>query len=187
MLVSGSILVWLVSIVVFLVGWAMAKLTMNKDRGGKIQLAGAAIWVLSMAMCGVGMMTDSRSTGVPAADRRAASAPAVSASAPTTASVQCEIDLKCWAERHSAAATVRCDDAVERLAKYSHKWTDGFLEPKFSHFRWRERDKGTVTYIGDKIQFQNGFGALQNHIYECDFDPRLERVVDARARPGRLE
>jgi hypothetical protein len=41
---------------------------------------------------------------------------------------------------------------------------------KFSHFRWKDEARGVMAYIGDKIRFQNGFGAWQPHVYECDLD-----------------
>lgn len=99
---------------------------------------------------------------------------------------KCQMDLQCWGDKHNVAAGVYCDDYVEKLAKYSHEWTDGMLEPKFSHFRWKDRSKGYITYIGDKIKFQNGFGAWQNYVYECDLDPETNTVLDVRAQPGRL-
>ncbi|OQX27599.1 MAG: hypothetical protein BWK80_04550 [Desulfobacteraceae bacterium IS3] len=95
----------------------------------------------------------------------------------------CHLDLQCWGDKHHIAASIRCTGHVEKLAKYSHKWTDGILESKFSQFRWINMDKGIVTYIGDKIQFQNGFGAWQNYTYECDYDPNSDIVIDVRARP----
>lgn len=98
----------------------------------------------------------------------------------------CRHDLQCWGDKGTIAAGTFCDGPVERLAKYAHQWTDGWLEPKFSRFRWKDREKGHVTYIGDKIQFQNGFGAFQNYIYECDFDPVANKVLDVRARAGKL-
>ena len=100
---------------------------------------------------------------------------------------QCKKDLKCLAEKNFGSATVYCSSYIEKLAKYDFKWTDsGWLETKFSHFRWKDREKGVITYIGDKAMFQNGFGAWQNHIYECDFSTNDEKVLDIRARPGRL-
>nr|VFK35242.1 MAG: protein of unknown function (DUF4875) [Candidatus Kentron sp. MB]VFK77195.1 MAG: protein of unknown function (DUF4875) [Candidatus Kentron sp. MB] len=75
---------------------------------------------------------------------------------------KCQMDLRCWGDKHNITASVYCDDYVEKLAKYSHEWTDGMLEPKFSHFRWKDKSKDYITYIGDKIKFQNGFGAWQN-------------------------
>ena len=53
-------------------------------------------------------------------------------------------------------------------------------------FRWKNEDRGILTYIGDKIRFQNGFGAWQDMIYECDYDPSTKSAMDVRVRPGRL-
>ncbi|MDC7831626.1 hypothetical protein [Pseudomonas benzopyrenica] len=108
---------------------------------------------------------------------------------PKTAKVDdatCKADLQCWGDKNSVGASVYCKDPVSRLAKYSFRWTDGTFETKFSHFRWLNKGKGTVTYIGDKIEFQNGFGAYQSHVYECDFDPASNTVLAVRAQPGRL-
>lgn len=87
--------------------------------------------------------------------------------------------------RGEVAALVRCPRRVERLAQYTHRWTDGFLEPKFSHSR-STGNRNVVTYLGDRLEFQNGFGAWQPHIYECDLNVVTEQVVAVRARPGRL-
>ena len=89
------------------------------------------------------------------------------------------------AQRGEVAARVTCPRRVERLAHYALRWTDGFLEPKFSHSRPTGKPD-VVTYIGDSIEFQNGFGAWQPHVYECDLNVVTEQVVDVRARPGRL-
>lgn len=105
---------------------------------------------------------------------------------PAFNAAECVKDLSCWADHHHIEATIRCEKYVERLAKYSHQWTDKWHETKFSHFRWKNSKKGTVTYIGDKIRFQNGFGAWQNSVYECDFDPASKQVLDVRAKHGRL-
>lgn len=98
----------------------------------------------------------------------------------------CKKDLRCWGEKNMVAASVYCKREVERLAKYSVKWTDGALELKVSRYRWAEKDAGTLTYLGDKAQFQNGFGAYQNVVYECDFDPTSKSVQDVRVREGHI-
>lgn len=98
----------------------------------------------------------------------------------------CKKDIQCWGDKNNVEAGIQCDEYVERLANYSFEWTDGWMEPKFSHFRWLNMDKGYVTYIGDKIKFQNGFGAWQQYTYECDFDPETNLVMDVRAAPGRI-
>lgn len=98
----------------------------------------------------------------------------------------CRADLQCWGDKHLVSAGVYCKAPVEAMAKYSARWTDGTFEPKFSRFRWLSEEQGTLTFIGDKIEFQNGFGAFQGHTYECDFSPAGDRVIDVRAQPGRL-
>lgn len=98
----------------------------------------------------------------------------------------CRADLQCWGNKHSTAAGIRCKRPIERAASYSFEWTDKWYEPKVSHFGWKNKEAGLVTFIGDKVKFQNGFGAWQNMIYECDYDPGKEQVLDVRIREGRL-
>ena len=63
---------------------------------------------------------------------------------------------------------------------------DGIFEPKFGRFRWLNQAEGTLTKVGDRVEFQNGFGAYSRVIYECDFDPRTNDVLAVRAHEGRL-
>lgn len=129
----------------------------------------AVIVAIGFAMCSGG---DKETTG--------AEAP------PKVDDATCRKDLQCWGDRQSIGGGIRCKNPVEKLAKFSSRWTDGTFETKFSHFRWLDQNKGTLTLIGDKIEFQNGFGAFQKHIYECDYDPINEQVLSVRARPGVL-
>lgn len=99
---------------------------------------------------------------------------------------QCRQTLSCWGEKVGYQAHSECKRHIERLARYDVEWEDGFLDPAFTHYRWADREAGTVTIIGDKIKFQNGFGAWQNHIYECDVLPEADLVLEVRAQPGRL-
>lgn len=101
--------------------------------------------------------------------------------------IACKADLQCWGDRNSIAASFKCDDKIEKLAKYSFKWTDGLLGVKFSNFKWKNTQMGQITYIGDSIQFQNGMGAWQNYSYQCDYDPATESVLNVIASPGRLD
>lgn len=98
----------------------------------------------------------------------------------------CRDRLECWGEQNSVTASFECSQLVERSAKYTHEWTDGWMGIKFSHYRWKDKKAGVVTHIGDKVRFQNVFGAWQNMVYECDFDPASKRVLDVRVRAGRL-
>lgn len=98
----------------------------------------------------------------------------------------CKQNIQCWGDKHLLSATISCQPWVEKLAKYDHQWTDGWTETKFSRFKWYDPAAKTVTYIGDKIKFQNGFGAWQHMIYECDYDTLGQKVLNVRATPGRL-
>lgn len=60
------------------------------------------------------------------------------------------------------------------------------FEPKFSHAAWSDQDQGVITFVGDKIQYQNGFGAYLNSIYRCTYDPNIKAVVAVSAAPGSL-
>ncbi|UOD29427.1 zinc ribbon domain-containing protein [Massilia violaceinigra] len=95
-------------------------------------------------------------------------------------------DLQCRGNNTLGSAAVYCRSHVERLATHAVRWTDKMLEPKFSRFRWRNPVAGEITYIGDKIEFQNGFGAYTPIIYECDLAADEKTVLDVRVQEGRL-
>lgn len=153
-----------------------------KDPGTKASNIIGGFIVLAVIIFGISMCSSNDESST-SSDT---SAPAKTPEKIAAEAAACKKDLSCWGEKHSISAAVYCDDHVEKLAKYDHEWTDGLLELKFSHYRWKNIDKGIVTYIGDKIKFQNGFGAWQNQVYECDFDPATEAILDVSAAPGRL-
>lgn len=157
----------------------------KKSKAGKIVL-----WTIVLIVA-IGWLGPKSETDTPTstADSKTAKASAEPAPKPEKieAKAGCEKgDLQCWGEKNVVAAGVRCKRPIERFAKYDFKWTDGFLEPKMSHYRWSDIDANIVTYIGDKVQFQNGFGAFITMIYECDMSPDGETVLDVRIREGRL-
>ena len=49
-----------------------------------------------------------------------------------------------------------------------------------------DQSRGIITYVGDKISFQNGFGAWVNSTYACDYEAGTDTAFDARAWAGRL-
>ncbi|MBC2659815.1 hypothetical protein H7A76_30645 [Pseudomonas sp. MSSRFD41] len=107
-------------------------------------------------------------------------------SAASVNDIECQRELSCWGDKNFAIASATCRREIEKLAKYSFKWTDGFTDFKFSKYRWSNQKNLIVTYIGDKIQFQNGFGAYEGFTYECDFDTLNKSVKNVIANPGRL-
>ena len=84
-------------------------------------------------------------------------------------------------------AAVQCPDHIERLAQYGARWTDGMLEPKFPRSGWQDAANYLAVYMGDAIEFQNGFGAWQRYRYSCVVDVKNEQVIDVAAVPGRLQ
>lgn len=79
-----------------------------------------------------------------------------------------------------------CKDPIERLAAHDVKWTDGTFDLKFSRLKWKDKAEGIITYVGDKVKFQNGFGAYSPMIYECDLAADNKTVLAVRAFEGRL-
>lgn len=97
----------------------------------------------------------------------------------------CHRELDCIGPKKKVLANAYCEAGVANLAKYQAEWTNGWTEMKFPYYRWGNQT-GVVTYYGGSIKFQNGFGAWQNMVYECDFDIRGDRPIDVRAEVGRL-
>lgn len=107
------------------------------------------------------------------------------------ADADCRTSLQCWGDRNLGKAHVYCKDYLERLALHRVRWTDeGLLDRKFSRFHWLNQGAGTITYIGDKAEFQNGYGAYTPVTYACnvgDLDASRPTVLGVRVlREGRL-
>lgn len=98
----------------------------------------------------------------------------------------CKKNLQCWFEKTMPDASYPCQKSIEKRAKHSLKWTDGTFETKFSKMSWQDKEKGIINIIGDKVEFQNGFGAWTNMIYACTYDPNTKQVIDVLIDEGRL-
>lgn len=83
----------------------------------------------------------------------------------------CRQELQCWGDKHSLRATLACQPLIENSARYNYEWTDGWLGAKLTRFRWKKRKAGLISYYGDKVKFQNGFGAWVRMAYWCDYNP----------------
>ncbi|TVR11986.1 MAG: hypothetical protein EA385_00390 [Salinarimonadaceae bacterium] len=98
----------------------------------------------------------------------------------------CRSDFTCWGRDRRIDAEVRCKREIERQARYAHEWTSSWTEPMFSRFAWQDQEAGVMTYFGDRLRFQNGFGAWVNMSYSCDYDTERDVAVQVRAGEGRL-
>lgn len=102
----------------------------------------------------------------------------------------CRNDASCTGEKYRQAVTTACPEIIERQARFDIRWTNHLLESRFLPIvRWHGidgRKKGLVDFEGDKVQFQNGFGAWQNYYYVCTYDIGKNQIVDLKLRPGHL-
>lgn len=92
-------------------------------------------------------------------------------------------DAAWLANKFDVESTMACKPAVERLAKFNFEWFDSWSEMKFPSFYTKTRGPGVFVVTGEKIKFQNGFGAWQIMKYECAYDAVNRRVVSADASP----
>ena len=112
--------------------------------------------------------------------------PAARALAEQREDMLCKQSLDCFASKYQGRAGTDCRGPVERLAKNSFEWTTGALDARFPRAKWLDQSASTVTYVGDTIKFQNGFGAWIIHTVECDYDPQARVVLGVRANAGQL-
>ena len=96
-----------------------------------------------------------------------------------TADQQCARDAVCAAgEAHWwSLAEVYCPPLIEDFARYRFTWTDGWFGDKFDRLTVVASQEGAIKYIGDELEFQNGFGAWQRMNYSCVVDPVEETVI----------
>lgn len=91
----------------------------------------------------------------------------------------------CLADDHMIHASVVCKRQIERHAKYQAEWTDGLFEMIFARYSFNEAGD-VISYFGDKVKFQNGFGAWSNMIYKCEYNIETGSVVGTEVEEGRL-
>ena len=104
---------------------------------------------------------------------------------PPPPTVECGSDIQCLDAEHGIEASFKCADKVEALAKYNHRWIDGVIEPKFPKLRWANQERKEIAYLGDAIEFQNGFGSYIRHRYVCVYSTSLGQALTASATPGK--
>lgn len=103
------------------------------------------------------------------------------------ADAKCASDLQCWGERFKVDAIVACRPAIEAKAAHDVKWTDGFMVPMFTQLAWVDDRHTVIEYLGDKVEFQNGFGAMTPMTYVCTYDTTAKSLVSAEVTEGRLQ
>lgn len=98
----------------------------------------------------------------------------------------CDSALSCAVEEHRISAQVACNREIEGFANFSFRWTNTWTKPKYVRQSWDGNSRDTFRLFGDEIEFQNGFGAWQKHIYVCAYDFDRGAVVAVDVEPGRI-
>lgn len=96
----------------------------------------------------------------------------------------CRADIKCTGERNAIFASFACQREMEAQAKYAARWPDD--HPSWFYNEWRDAEKSAIVYLGDRLQLQNGFGAWENYIYSCTYDPDSDHVIEVFLAAGRI-
>lgn len=106
--------------------------------------------------------------------------------AKTASAEKCINSRKCIIDKYFGAVEASCSLVIQRMAKYSYEWTNGWTGFKFRAEPARVGDNLVVRFYGDKLRLQNGFGAWSNTAYSCDVDLLSGQIVDVDAWTGRL-
>lgn len=97
---------------------------------------------------------------------------------------ECAPGQPCWPTRHQSAAMLACKPHIEARAKNQARWPHGYPEPVYAEAL--DDPAGGVVYLGDDVQFQNGFGAWTWYIYACHYDPTTRRAIRLEMAEGRI-
>jgi len=96
---------------------------------------------------------------------------------------QCKKSLSCWGDKNMGKAIYYCKDKLEQLPRFDYKWDDGYFDAEmFDSYKWADKDKLIITYVGHNLKIQNGFGAWRRAEYSCVYDTVNEKVLEVRMR-----
>jgi hypothetical protein len=95
-------------------------------------------------------------------------------------------DAKALDEKYGPEAIVYCashaDEYLRSIAKFDFGWDEvGFLESKFDKYKQKTPAPGVLTMVTQKAKLQNGFGAFQHIILQCDYDTQAKKVLSYRS------
>lgn len=97
---------------------------------------------------------------------------------------ECRKSLQCTYDHSIYSATTACRSAIERQARFDVRWIED--SNIFTSAGWSDKRKGIINLVGDKVRFQNGFGAWQAIQYECVWDAVSQSLVTVNLTEGRL-
>lgn len=138
---------------------------------------GTVILIFIVIFIWIGVFTDNSSTPTTSSSTAEPATPAPQEPCTTDA---------CYADDNMAYAAGPCKRAIERYAKHQAEWLDGWTTPLFSKYSVSNEGGRLVTYFGDQVKFQNGFGAWTRMTYLCTYNPETKAVIKVLVEEGRL-
>jgi hypothetical protein len=96
----------------------------------------------------------------------------------------CVADVSCWAKRHLQEASRVCSAAVEQQARFDFRW-EASRPDRFTSAIMHNNGR-QISFIGDALKLQNGFGAWLTYSYNCRYDVGTQAVVAVQVTEGRM-
>lgn len=83
----------------------------------------------------------------------------------------CRADADCFRRTHALDAAIACQGAVADRARFSLEWMDGDSAAlaSFPVVAVADLATGGLLLTGDRVRFQNGFGAMERMRYACEW------------------
>lgn len=94
--------------------------------------------------------------------------------------LRCLQDLDCIQDKQDwfIGGSLACAREVERLANWGFEWTNPWPSPKFDSIGLASAQ--SFRLMGDRVRFQNGFGAWRQMQYTCWYQPLSDTVENVR-------
>jgi hypothetical protein len=97
---------------------------------------------------------------------------------------ECVADVSCWAKRHLPEASRVCSAAIEQQARFDFRW-EASRPDRFTSAIMHNNGQ-QISFIGDALKLQNGFGAWLPYSYNCRYDVGTKAVVAVEVSEGRM-
>lgn len=95
----------------------------------------------------------------------------------------CIADVSCWAKRYLQEASRVCSAAIEQQARFDYRW-EAPRPDRFTSAIMHENGQ-QISFIGDALKLQNGFGSWLPYSYNCRYDVGAKAAVSVEIIEGR--
>lgn len=98
---------------------------------------------------------------------------------------KCRLDTECFATRNYMRAEALCARQIESQELHAVRWLDSMAGRKFERHSRLLEGSGVVTYLGERLQVEDGSGKYRYHTYDCTYDVDQQLVVSTNIQLGR--